>query len=85
MSDLPLRARLFIAAAMLAIVGFAAWITVRLLQVDGRALAIVLIALSYIGAVVVAIAVVTLTRIAWSLRAMPYLLGRGLRRLLTGR
>ena len=81
-SQLPGRAKLLIVAACLAIAGFAAWLTVRLLDMNSRPVAILLIVLSYIGAFVLATAVMTATRIACSLGALPYLLGRGVRRLL---
>ena len=71
--------------ACLAILGFAVWLTIQLLDMDSRPLAILLIVLSYLGALAVGTAVVTLTRIAFSLGAVPYLLGRGLRRLLARR
>jgi hypothetical protein len=84
-SELPTRAKLFLLAIILVIAGFAAWVTIRLLQRDSEALAILLIALSYLSAIVVGFAVVTATRMLYSLRAVPYLLGRGVRRLLTRR
>jgi hypothetical protein len=84
-SELPSRARLFLIAAGLTIAGFTAFVAVRLYDTDGRALAVLLIVLCCLGAFVIAIAVVTATRILFSLRAMPYLLGRGARRLLTRR
>jgi hypothetical protein len=84
-SELPSRARLFLIAAGLTIAGFTAYVAVRLYDTDGRALAVLLIVLCCLGAFVVTIAVVTATRILFSLRAMPYLLGRGARRLLTRR
>ncbi len=85
LAALPPKAKLFLAVAGLAILGFVVWLAVRVLQSDGRTLAIVLIVLSCIGGLVVGSAVVTLTRMLFSLRALPYLLGRGLRRLLSGR
>jgi hypothetical protein len=84
-SELPSRAKLFLVAAGLIIIGFAVWVSIRLLDTDSRPLAILLIVLSAIGAVIVTIAVVTATRMLFSLRALPYLLGRGLRRLLSHR
>jgi hypothetical protein len=71
--------------AALALVGFLVWLTDRLFALDSEAVAILLSVLSCIGAIVVGIAVLTLTRLAFSLGALPYLLGRGVRRLLTGR
>ena len=84
-SALPPRAKLFLAVALVALIGFVVWLTDRLFQLDSEAVAILLSVLSCIGAIAVGSAVLTLTRIAFSLGAMPYLLGRGLRRLLTGR
>lgn len=81
-SALPPRVKGFLVCAGLALVAFAVWVTFRLLAVDSRPVAILLIALSYLGAVVVASAVLTVTRMAYSLHAVPYLLGRGVRRLL---
>jgi hypothetical protein len=84
-SSLPPRAKLFVVAAGVALAGFAAWVSIRLFDTDSRPLAILLTVLACIGAVVVGIAVVTATRMLFSLRAMPYLLGRGIRRLLSRR
>lgn len=84
-SQLPPRAKLFLVVVGLGLVAFAVWVTLRLLSTDSLALAIVLSVLSYIGAVVVGTAVLTVTRMLFSLRAMPYLLGRGVRRLLIRR
>jgi hypothetical protein len=58
---------------------------VRLVDSDSRPVAILLIVLGCIGAAVVGIAVLTATRMLFSLRAMPYLLGRLVRRWLTHR
>jgi len=85
LSNLPSRAKLFLVAAGLAIAGFAAWVSIRVFDTDSRPLAILLIVLTGIGAGVVGIAVLTATRMLFSLRAMPYLLGRGMRRLLSRR
>lgn len=85
LSELPPRAKLFLVAVGVALVGFAVWVTIRLLRADSLPLAIVVSVFSYIGAVVLGVAVVTATRMLFSLRAMPYLLGRGMRRLLIRR
>jgi hypothetical protein len=84
-SELPPRAKLFLVVAGVALVGFAVWVTIRLLNTDSLALAIVVSVFSYIGAVVLGVAIMTATRMLFSLRAMPYLLGRGVRRLLIRR
>lgn len=84
-SELPLRPRLFLVVAALVIAGFTVYVSVHLYDTDGHGLAILLIALCCLGACVVTIAVVTATRILFSLGAMPYLLGRSARRLLTRR
>jgi hypothetical protein len=84
-AGLPSRAKLFLVAAALVIAGFTAWVSVRLLDTDSRPLAILLIVLSVIGATIVTIAIATATRMLFSLRALPYLLGRGVRRLLLRR
>ena len=84
-SELPARARLFLFAAGVVIAGFTVYVAVRLYDTDSRALAVLLIVLCCLGASVVTIAVVTTTRILFSLRSMPYLLGRGVRGLLTRR
>jgi uncharacterized membrane protein YeaQ/YmgE (transglycosylase-associated protein family) len=84
-SDLPSKAKLFLVMAGLIIIGFTGWVAVRLLNSDSRPVAILLIVLGCIGAGVVGIAVLTATRMLFSLRAMPYLLGRLARGLLTRR
>jgi len=84
-SNLPSRAKLFLVGASVAIAGFTAWVSIRLFDTDSRPLAILLTVLACIGAIVVAVAVVTATRMLFSLRAMPYLLGRGMRRLFSRR
>jgi hypothetical protein len=81
-SELPPRVRLALAVAGLALLGFAVWVTIELLSGHSVAVSILLIALSYLGVIVIGSAVVTLTRMAFSLHLVPYLIGRGLRRLL---
>ena len=80
-----MRARAFLVVVGLGLVGFGVWLTLRLLSVDSLPVAILLMAMSYIGIVVVFVAVMTITRGLFSLRAVPFLIGRSIYRLLTGR
>ncbi len=81
-SELPPRAKLFLVVAEAAIVAFAVWVTTRFLALDGRGVAIILSVICCVGLAAVGVAVVTVTRIAFSAGALPYLMGRGVRRLL---
>ena len=85
LASLPARARAFLVVVGVGLVGFGVWLTLRLLSVDSLPVAILLIAMSYIGIVVVFVAVMTITRGLFSLRAVPFLIGRSIYRLLTGR
>jgi hypothetical protein len=83
LASLPTRAKLFAGGVCVALVGFLVWLTVHLLTTDSLPVAIVLLILSYIGFVVLFIAVLTVTRAIFSLRSVPFLLGRFIYRLLT--
>lgn len=82
-ASLPARARVFVIALCLAVIGFLVWLTIDLLMTDSLPVAIVLMILSYIGFAVLLVALVTVTRAAFSLRSLPFLLGRSIYRLLT--
>ena len=85
LASLPTRARAFLAVLGIAFIGFGVWLTLRLLSVDSLPVAILLIVLSFVGIVVVFVAVMTIIRGLFSLRAVPFLIGRAVRRLLMGR
>ncbi len=85
LAGLPTRARVFLVALGIAFVGFGVWLTLRLLSVDSLPVAILLIVMTYIGIVVVFVAAVTITRGLFSLRALPFLVGRTIYRLLRGK
>ena len=84
LASLPVKAKVFLAVLSLAMIGFGVWITIRLLRTDSLGVAILLMALSYVGIGVVSVALLTVTRAVFSLRALPYVIGRTIYRLLRG-
>ena len=83
LASLPPRAKLFAGVLGVAIVGVLIWLTIHLLTTDTLPVAIVVLILSYIGFAVLFIAVLTVLRAMFSLRSVPFLLGRLIYRLLT--
>lgn len=82
-ASLPVRAKLFVAVVGLVAVGVLIWLTIDLLRTDSLPLAILLLILSYVGFAGLVVAVLIVTRAMFSLRSVPYLLGRWIFRLVT--
>jgi hypothetical protein len=83
--DLPRKAKLFLGAFCLAVGALAVRFTIEILAMHTLAPAMLLLIANYVGFAVLLIAVLTVTRAVFSLRAVPFLLGRGIRRRWMGR
>jgi hypothetical protein len=83
LASLPPRAKVFALSLSVALVGVLVWLTIHLLTTDSLPVAIVVLLMSYIGFAVLLVAMLTVLRAMFSLRSVPFLLGRLIYRLLT--